>query len=134
MFRMTTVPRFAAFLRGVSPMNAKMPQLKAAFEAAGFTEVKTVQRLHPKPQRRGLHDADRKDFRQGRDHADVGHRCEGRTLTDAARGHRIRPSGLGSKQAGRRNDCCDFWCAFSWRLRLSRSVRRDCESWCHGAH
>ncbi len=33
---------YAAFLRGVSPMNAKMPQLKAAFEAAGFTDVKTV--------------------------------------------------------------------------------------------
>ena len=36
------MPRYVAFLRGVSPMNAKMPQLKAAFEAAGFTEVKTV--------------------------------------------------------------------------------------------
>jgi uncharacterized protein (DUF1697 family) len=36
------MPRYAAFLRGVSPMNAKMPQLKAAFEAAGFTGVKTV--------------------------------------------------------------------------------------------
>jgi uncharacterized protein (DUF1697 family) len=36
------MPRYAAFLRGVSPMNAKMPQLKAAFEAAGFTDVKTV--------------------------------------------------------------------------------------------
>jgi uncharacterized protein (DUF1697 family) len=34
--------RYAAFLRGVSPMNAKMPQLKAAFEAAGFADVKTV--------------------------------------------------------------------------------------------
>ena len=34
--------RYVAFLRGVSPMNAKMPQLKLAFEAAGFTEVKTV--------------------------------------------------------------------------------------------
>lgn len=34
--------RFAAFLRGVSPMNAKMPELKRAFEAAGFTDVKTV--------------------------------------------------------------------------------------------
>jgi uncharacterized protein (DUF1697 family) len=33
---------YAAFLRGVSPMNARMPQLKQAFEAAGFTEVKTV--------------------------------------------------------------------------------------------
>jgi uncharacterized protein (DUF1697 family) len=36
------MPRYAAFLRGVSPMNAKMPQLRAAFEAAGFTDVKTV--------------------------------------------------------------------------------------------
>src|SRR5437870_11647932 len=34
--------RYAAFLRGVSPMNAKMPELKKAFEAAGFTDVKTV--------------------------------------------------------------------------------------------
>jgi len=33
---------YAAFLRGVGPMNAKMPQLKKAFEAAGFTDVKTV--------------------------------------------------------------------------------------------
>lgn len=34
--------RYVAFLRAVSPMNAKMPALKRAFEAAGFTEVKTV--------------------------------------------------------------------------------------------
>ena len=34
--------RFAAFLRGVSPMNCKMPELAKAFAAAGFTEVKTV--------------------------------------------------------------------------------------------
>jgi len=34
--------RYAAFLRGVSPMNAKMPELKRAFELAGFTDVKTV--------------------------------------------------------------------------------------------
>lgn len=34
--------RFAAFLRGVSPMNAKMPALKECFEAAGFSDVKTV--------------------------------------------------------------------------------------------
>ena len=33
--------QYAAFLRGVSPMNAKMPALKQAFEAAGFTEVRT---------------------------------------------------------------------------------------------
>ena len=36
------MPRYAAFLRAVSPMNAKMPHLKAAFESAGFTDVKTV--------------------------------------------------------------------------------------------
>ncbi|HUQ07177.1 MAG TPA: DUF1697 domain-containing protein, partial [Kofleriaceae bacterium] len=34
--------RYAALLRGVSPMNAKMPELRAAFEAAGFANVKTV--------------------------------------------------------------------------------------------
>ncbi len=33
---------YAAFLRGVSPMNAKMPELKRAFEQAGFGDVKTV--------------------------------------------------------------------------------------------
>jgi uncharacterized protein (DUF1697 family) len=36
------MPRYAAFLRGVSPMNARMPELKSAFEAAGFTDVKTL--------------------------------------------------------------------------------------------
>jgi uncharacterized protein (DUF1697 family) len=35
--------RYAAFLRGVSPMNAKMEELRAAFEAAGFSDVVTVQ-------------------------------------------------------------------------------------------
>jgi uncharacterized protein (DUF1697 family) len=34
--------RYAAFLRGVSPMNAKMPELKKAFESAGFEDVKTL--------------------------------------------------------------------------------------------
>jgi uncharacterized protein (DUF1697 family) len=34
--------RYAALLRGVSPMNAKMTELKKCFEDAGFTEVKTV--------------------------------------------------------------------------------------------
>jgi uncharacterized protein (DUF1697 family) len=34
--------RYAAFLRAVSPMNAKMPELKKAFEAAGFEDVRTV--------------------------------------------------------------------------------------------
>jgi uncharacterized protein (DUF1697 family) len=34
--------RYAAFLRGVSPMNAKMPEIKRCFEAAGFTDVKTI--------------------------------------------------------------------------------------------
>jgi uncharacterized protein (DUF1697 family) len=36
------MPRYVAFLRGVSPMNAKMTELKAAFEAAGFEDVRTV--------------------------------------------------------------------------------------------
>jgi uncharacterized protein (DUF1697 family) len=34
--------RYAAFLRGVTPMNLKMAALKACFEATGFTDVKTV--------------------------------------------------------------------------------------------
>lgn len=34
--------RYAAFLRGVSPSNAKMPDLKRCFEQAGFTNVQTV--------------------------------------------------------------------------------------------
>jgi uncharacterized protein (DUF1697 family) len=33
---------YAALLRGVSPMNATMPALKRCFEAAGFTDVRTV--------------------------------------------------------------------------------------------
>jgi uncharacterized protein (DUF1697 family) len=36
------MPAHAAFLRGVSPMNLKMADLKSCFEAAGFTDVKTV--------------------------------------------------------------------------------------------
>ena len=36
------MPRYAAILRGVMPMYVKMPDLRLAFEAAGFTEVKTV--------------------------------------------------------------------------------------------
>ena len=36
------MPRYVAFLRGVSPMNLKMPDLKRCLEAAGFTGVKTV--------------------------------------------------------------------------------------------
>jgi uncharacterized protein (DUF1697 family) len=34
--------RYAAFLRGVMPTNAKMPELKRCFEAAGFKDVKTL--------------------------------------------------------------------------------------------
>lgn len=34
--------RYAALLRGVSPMNAKMPELVRVFEAAGFSDVKTI--------------------------------------------------------------------------------------------
>jgi len=36
------MPRYVALLRGVSPMNAKMPELKRCFEGAGFTNVKTL--------------------------------------------------------------------------------------------
>ena len=36
------MPRYVAFLRGVSPLNAKMPELKHCFEEAGFTHVKTL--------------------------------------------------------------------------------------------
>lgn len=36
------MPRYVALLRGVMPTNAKMPALRAAFEAAGYTQVKTV--------------------------------------------------------------------------------------------
>ncbi|MGA0611527.1 DUF1697 domain-containing protein [Caldimonas sp. KR1-144] len=34
--------RYVALLRGVSPMNARMPELKRCFEQAGFTDVKTL--------------------------------------------------------------------------------------------
>jgi len=36
------MPAYAAFLRGVSPMNLKMPALKTALESAGFGDVKTL--------------------------------------------------------------------------------------------
>jgi uncharacterized protein (DUF1697 family) len=36
------MPRYVAFLRGVSPVNAKMADLKRCFESAGFQEVRTV--------------------------------------------------------------------------------------------
>ncbi len=36
------MPRYVAFLRAVSPMNAKMPELKRCFESAGFTGVRTL--------------------------------------------------------------------------------------------
>jgi uncharacterized protein (DUF1697 family) len=36
------MPTYAAFLRGVSPLNAKMSELRKCFEAAGLTSVKTV--------------------------------------------------------------------------------------------
>ncbi|HEY6158588.1 MAG TPA: DUF1697 domain-containing protein [Gemmatimonadales bacterium] len=36
------MPRYAALLRGVMPTNAKMPDLKNAFQSAGFTDVRTV--------------------------------------------------------------------------------------------
>jgi uncharacterized protein (DUF1697 family) len=36
------MPRYAAFLRGVTPGNARMPDLVRAFQAAGFAEVRTL--------------------------------------------------------------------------------------------
>ena len=36
------MPQYLALLRGVSPLNAKMPELKRCFEAAGFGNVKTI--------------------------------------------------------------------------------------------
>jgi len=36
------MPKYAALLRGVMPMNCKMPELRKALESAGFTDVKTV--------------------------------------------------------------------------------------------
>ncbi len=36
------MPRYVALLRGVSPMNANMAELRRCFERAGFTNVKTV--------------------------------------------------------------------------------------------
>src|SRR5438552_1476020 len=36
------MPRYVAFLRGISPLNAKMLELKGCFERVGFTSVKTV--------------------------------------------------------------------------------------------
>lgn len=39
---MRRMPRYVALLRAVSPMNARMPQLKRCFEGAGFTDVRTL--------------------------------------------------------------------------------------------
>lgn len=39
---MAEMQRYAALLRGVMPGNLKMVELKRAFEAAGFRDVKTV--------------------------------------------------------------------------------------------
>jgi len=36
------MPRFVAFLRGVSPTNARMSELTKCFAEAGFTDVRTV--------------------------------------------------------------------------------------------
>ena len=36
------MPRYVAFLRGVSPVNASMPELKRCFESAGFKDVTTL--------------------------------------------------------------------------------------------
>jgi uncharacterized protein (DUF1697 family) len=37
-----SMEKYAAFLRGVSPMNLSMPALKQALEHAGFAEVRTL--------------------------------------------------------------------------------------------
>ncbi|MEO3691992.1 DUF1697 domain-containing protein [Roseateles paludis] len=36
------MPRYVALLRGVSPMNARSPDLQRCFEAAGFSDVRTL--------------------------------------------------------------------------------------------
>jgi len=36
------MPRYVAFLRGVSPQNAKSADLTRSFEAAGFANVRTI--------------------------------------------------------------------------------------------
>src|SRR5215831_4547610 len=36
------MPRYAAFLRGISPVTARNADLKKSFEAAGFKDVQTV--------------------------------------------------------------------------------------------
>ena len=36
------MPRYIAFLRGVSPLNARMPALRECFEQAGFSDVRTL--------------------------------------------------------------------------------------------
>lgn len=36
------MPRYVALLRGVSPSNCKMPELKECFHAAGFDDVRTI--------------------------------------------------------------------------------------------
>jgi Protein of unknown function (DUF1697) len=36
------MPRYVALLRGVSPLSARTPELKACSESAGFSNVKTV--------------------------------------------------------------------------------------------
>ena len=36
------MPRYVAFLRGVSPMNLKMADFKRCLETAGYSKVKTV--------------------------------------------------------------------------------------------
>lgn len=38
----TPMPRYVAFLRGVSPVNARMSELTRCFQAAGFDAVRTV--------------------------------------------------------------------------------------------
>jgi uncharacterized protein (DUF1697 family) len=42
VYNLWSMPRYVVFLRGVTPMNVRMPELKRCFEAAGFQAVRTV--------------------------------------------------------------------------------------------
>jgi uncharacterized protein (DUF1697 family) len=41
-FATIAMPRYVALLRGVSPVNARMPEIKRCFETAGFADVRTI--------------------------------------------------------------------------------------------
>jgi len=66
--------QYAAFLRGVAPMNCRMPELKKCFEAAGFSDVRTLlssgnvvfcaRAMSPKALERRIEAATQKDLGQ----------------------------------------------------------------------